>query len=351
MSDRQTRRKFIATSATVAGGVVGAGLWQSRRAPSSSSSSSNASPSNSATSSEVASSDGSAAERGSIAPSDRPMPERPFGSTGESLPIFGLGGAGRTPLSQRGRDAESAELLETALELGIRYIDTAASYGPSEENIGRVLSPYRERLFLASKTAASDRDRAWRELERSLRRLKVDRLDLWQLHHVSFFDELDRLESPTGAMRALDEARDQGLVRYTGITGHHDPAVIAEGLRRYPFDMTLIPVNAADPHHPQPFLPVVMPVARELNVAVVGMKVPAYGKLLPAVGGMRNALGYALSVPGVSNCVVAAEDAAQLRQNVELARQFVPLGESQMQAIADRAAAAWEDVTFYRAWT
>lgn len=334
MSDRTTRRKFIATSAIVAGGLAGRKFWHNRPQASQSR------PRDSATA--TSSQTTSIPER---------LPERPFGNTGESLPIFGLGGAGRTPLSNAGENEASVALIEKAVELGIRYFDTAASYGPSEENFGQVLPQYRDRVFIASKTAASDRDRAWRELERSLTRLKVDRLDLWQMHHVSFTEELDRLESPSGALKAVEEARERGLIRYTGITGHHDPEVIAEGLRRYPFDMTLIPVNAADPHHPQPFLPVVLPVARERNVAVVGMKVPAYGKLLPAIGGMQNALNYALSVPGVFGCVVAAENPQQLAENVNYVRQLTALDAAGRTALENRVASAWEEVTFYRQWT
>ncbi|MGC9505874.1 aldo/keto reductase [Baaleninema sp.] len=320
--DRSTRRKFIATTAAVAGGAIGIKALQKR----------------SPTLSEPASNTPMA------------MPERVLGRTGESVPIFGLGGAGQTPLSKSGREREALELVETALNLGIRYFDTAASYGPSEDYLGKILPEYRDRIFLASKTAVRDRDGAWRELERSLQRLKTDRLDLWQLHHVSRPEEIDRLFSNTGAIQALEEAKEQGLIRYTGITGHHDPNIIAEGLRRYPFDTTLIPVNAADPHHPQPFLPVVMPVAIEQNVGVIAMKVPAYGKLLESgrLDGMREALGYSLSVPGVRCCVVAAENPQQLADNVRVARQFVPLEEAAMADIERRIASDWEDVTFYQ---
>ncbi|MDC0833340.1 aldo/keto reductase [Geitlerinema sp. CS-897] len=331
---RPTRRKFIATTAAVAGGAIGIKAVQQRNLILSSE-----------TSSETSSN--------AISNAVTTMPERVLGRTEESVPIFGLGGAGQTPLSKPGREGEALELVETALNLGIRYFDTAASYGPSEDYLGKILPEYRDRVFLASKTARRDRDGAWRELERSLQRLKTDRLDLWQLHHVSLPEEIDRLFGGTGAIRALEEAKEQGLIRYTGITGHHDPNVIAEGLRRYPFDTTLIPVNAADKHHPQPFLPVVMPVAIEQNVGVIAMKVPAYGKLFASgrLDGMREALGYSLSVPGVRCCVIAAENPQQLAENVAVARQFVPLEDAAMADIERRLASAWEDVTFYRAWT
>ena len=206
---------------------------------------------------------------------------------------------------------------------------------------------------MASKTDARDRDGAWRELERSLKRLNTDRLDLWQMHHVSFQEELDTIFGPSGAIKAFEEAREQKLVGFAGITGHHDPNVIAEGLRRYPFHATLIPVNAADKHHPRPFMPVVMPVARQQNVGVIAMKVPAYGRLFKPGGldGMHQALGYAMSQPGVHCCIIAAESVAQLEHNVSVAQAFQPLSTQELAKIEQRTAAIWEDNTFFRAWT
>ena len=139
------------------------------------------------------------------------MPERQLGKTGVKVPIFGLGGAGQTPLSQPGRETEAVAQIERAIELGIRYFDTAADYGPSEANLGKVLPNYRSRIFLATKTAARDRDGAWRDLERSLKRLKTDRLDLWQLHHVSFKEELDQIFSAKGAINKKIHFSDNGL--------------------------------------------------------------------------------------------------------------------------------------------
>ena len=115
---------------------------------------------------------------------------------------------------------------------------------------------------------------------------------------------------PTGAAQAIEEAKAQKLIKYCGITGHHEPDVIAAGLQRYPFDTTLVCINAADKHHPRPFIPTVLPVARQRNVGVIAMKVPAYGKLFkPGIlEGMDQALGYTLSQSGVHCAVIAAEN-------------------------------------------
>ena len=323
MTKRKTRRAFLATSMAVAGSIVGC----------------------------------AASKRNIIVVSssaaNTTMPERLLGNTGVKVPILGLGGAGQTPLSWNNAEKQAVAIIERALELGIRYFDTAADYGPSEDYLGKVLPGYRGKIFLTSKTAARDRDGAWRELERSLKRLKTDYLNLWQLHHVSFEQELDKIFARDGAIRALEEAKQQKLVRFVGITGHHEPNIIAEGLRRYSFDTTLIPVNAADKHHPRPFIPNVLPVARQKNVGVIAMKVPAYGRLFkPGVlDGMHQAFGYALSQAGVHCAVIAAETPEQLESNVRVAQAFQSMDAKALAEIEQRTSVAWQDNTFFRAWT
>ncbi|ELS04129.1 putative oxidoreductase, aryl-alcohol dehydrogenase like protein [Xenococcus sp. PCC 7305] len=281
------------------------------------------------------------------------MPERPLGNTKISLPIFGLGGAGQTPLSKAGQEKEAIALVERALALGVRYYDTAADYGPSEEYMGKILPEYRKEIFLNSKTAARDRDGAWRNLERSLKRLNTDYLDAWQLHHVSFESELDEIFGSNGAIKALEEAKEQNIVKFLGITGHHEPDIIAEGLRRYPFDTTLISLNAADVHHPRPFGPTVLPVAQANNVGVIAMKVPAYGRLFkPGIlDNMQQAMGYTLSLSGVHCCIIAAENPEQLESNVKVAQAFQPLDETEMKAIEQLTINAGNDGAFFRKWT
>ena len=289
----------------------------------------------------------------STIPIPQSMPERVLGKTNISLPIFGLGGAGQTPLSKKGQEKKAIAIVERALALGVRYYDTAADYGPSEKYLGKILPDYRREIFLNSKTAARDRDGAWRDLERSLKRLNTDYLDGWQLHHVSFQSELDEIFGPNGAIKALEAAKDQKLVKFLGITGHHEPDVIAAGLQRYPFDTTLVSLNAADVHHPRPFAPTVLPVAKATNVGVIAMKVPAYGRLFKSgiLENMQQAMGYTLSLSGVHCCIIAAENPAQLESNVQVAQAFQPLKETEMKAIEQLTANAGQDGAFFRKWT
>ncbi|MEM8780780.1 MAG: aldo/keto reductase [Cyanobacteria bacterium P01_G01_bin.49] len=281
-----------------------------------------------------------------------PMPERKLGNTNLSIPILGLGGAGQTPLSKNGAEKAASAMIEEAFQLGIRYFDTAASYGPSEDYLGKVLSSQRSQIILVSKTDKRDYDGAWRELERSLQRLQTDYLDIWQLHHVSFDQELDEIFAKNGAIKAIEEAKAQKIIKFSGITGHHEPQVIANALQRYPFDTTLISLNAADPHHPRPFAPTVLPIAQSKNVGVVAMKVPAYGRLLkPGILKMEQAMGYVLSLDGVHSCIIAAETIEQLRSNVAVAAAYQPLSISEQKNIETLTSAVWEDNTFFRRWT
>jgi aryl-alcohol dehydrogenase-like predicted oxidoreductase len=331
MSEKTTRRNFMFAGATIASSLVGAGLsrlwagfprpYLARQVPSS--------------------------------PAKSAIPERLLGNTDVSVPILGLGGAGQTPLSWEGKEAEARQIIEKAIELGIRYFDTAASYGPSEDYLGKVLPQYRSQILLASKTSARDRDGAWRDLERSLKRLNTDYLDFWQLHHVSFHEEIDDILSDKGAIQAIEEAKAQKLIKFTGITGHHEPDVIAAGLQRYPFDTTLVSINAADIHHPRPFSTTVLPVAKEKNVGVVAMKIPAYGRLFKngVLSGMDRAMGYTLSLDGVHSCIIAAETPQQLEANVLVARAFQPLTSQEMSEIERQTEIAWEDNSFFRKWT
>ncbi len=281
------------------------------------------------------------------------IPQRPLGRTNFDLPIFGLGGAGRTPLSRAGEEAEAIALIERALELGVRYFDTAASYGPSEERLGKVLPPHRSKLFLASKASSRDRDGAWRELEQSLQRLQTDHLDLWQFHALTYDWDLNTVLGQQGAIKAAEEAREQGVIRFVGISGHHNPAIMAEAIRRHPFDTALIPINAADKHTADPFIIGVLPIAQQQNTGIIAMKVPAYGRLIEtgAVDGMRQAMGYALSQTGVHSCIIAAETVEQLEQNVAIAQAFQPLATEELARIEQQTAADWENFSFFRSWT
>ena len=166
---------------------------------------------------------------------------RPFGRTGHlsSRVIFGAAALGGM------RQDKADALLPLLLEHGVNHLDTAASYGDSELRLAPWLVEHREAFFLATKTGERTGDGARRELERSLTRLGVDHVDLIQLHNLVEPDEWDVAHGPSGAVGALAKARDEGLVRHVGVTGHglRIAGMHLRSLERFPFDSVLLPFS------------------------------------------------------------------------------------------------------------
>jgi predicted aldo/keto reductase-like oxidoreductase len=207
----------------------------------------------------------------------------------------------------------------------------------------------RGEVFLASKTHDRTRDGSLRLLERSLKLLQTDHLDLWQLHNLSTKQEVDQIFGPGGAIEALTQARDQKMVRCLGLTGHHDPEVLLAALGRFPFDAILLSLNAADRHH-LPFTEKLLPAAVEKDMAIIGMKVPSRGRLLGHAGiSMREAMRYVLTLP-VSTVIIGVDSIAQLQENVEIAQSFTPITQVQMAALEQRVQPLHKDALFYRRW-
>jgi aryl-alcohol dehydrogenase-like predicted oxidoreductase len=277
-----------------------------------------------------------------------PMPERPLGRTGHMVRLFSLGG--QATLERPGTRDESIAIINRAIDLGVNYIDTAAAYGRSrtpgdstppisQSYIGEVMKTRRREVFLASKTHDRTRDGSLRLLEESLRLLQTDHLDLWQLHNVRLDEQLDQIFGPGGAIEALVRARDEKMVRFLGITGHYDPAVLVRGIERFDFDTVLVALNPADRHRLS-FIDGLLPVANRKRLGIVGMKIPARGRLLRAdgVSSMAEAMRYVLTLP-ISTVIVGCDTVAQLEENVAIARAFTPMPEAEMRRLEALAAA------------
>ncbi len=178
----------------------------------------------------------------------------PFGSTGHESTRTIFGAAALGSLTQ----AEADPTLELLLEHGINHIDTAASYGDSELRLAPWLAQHRDRFFLATKTGQRDRAGAREEIHRSLERLGVDQVDLLQLHNLVDVIEWETALREGGALEAAIEARDQGLVRFIGVTGHGLTVanMHRRSLERFPFDSVLLPysyVQMRDDHYASEF--------------------------------------------------------------------------------------------------
>jgi len=169
------------------------------------------------------------------------METRRFGRSGHLSTIAIFGAAAFWDVDQ----AQADQMMRLVMEHGVNHIDVAPSYGLAEERLGPWLARERQRFFVGCKTQLRDREAATLELGRSLKRLQIDALDLYQLHAITSLSELDQVTQKGGALEALLAARASGLTRYIGITGHgvDSPAVFIEALERFDFDSVLFPVN------------------------------------------------------------------------------------------------------------
>src|ERR1035437_2155476 len=240
-------------------------------------------------------------------------------------------------------EPEAIRLLHAAVDAGITFLDNAWEYNEhvSEERMGKALADggLRDRVFLMTKLCSHGRgyDVAMRQLEESLRRLRTDYLDLWQIHEVVYDDDPARHYAAHGAIEALDKAKRDGKVRFVGFTGHKLPSIHREMIERgYPFDTVQMPLNVLDPNY-RSFEKNVLPLARERAIHAIGMKAFAEGRMLEA-GKVDpdDALRYAMSLPGVLTTVTGIDSRAVLDHHVRIANGFTPLDEVALQALRDK---------------
>jgi aryl-alcohol dehydrogenase-like predicted oxidoreductase len=257
-----------------------------------------------------------------------------------------LGGEG--VLRTHGRSREAGLVIQKALDLGINYFDTAPAYSGSQDYYGEALGERRKNIFLASKTHDRTRDGSLRLLENSLKRIKTDHLDLWQLHDLESMEDLDQIfDEKNGAIRALEEAREQQLVRFFGITGHYDPKILVEALRRYEFDTALVSLNVGDRHYSS-FIETVLPVTQEKQVGVIGMKVLGRGFIFDADFSLKEAIHYVLSLP-VTTAIIGCSSPKEVEENVAVVKAFEKLTQSQLAELEKRSAPFVKDLNFYKA--
>jgi predicted aldo/keto reductase-like oxidoreductase len=262
------------------------------------------------------------------------IPQRVLGKTGQSLTVIGQAG-GRFPNISF---EEAKAVTMRAYELGINYFDNARIYwsGKSEEVYGAVLPPFRKNIFLTTKSPERTKAGAERDLELSLRALKTDYVDLWQIHQVSEMSEVDQIFAPGGAIEAFEAAKKAGKCRFIGFTGHHDPKVHLAMLQHYDkYDTILMPLHAADPAYLS-FEHDVLPVAVKRGMGIQGMKSTANAKLLQAIT-VKDCLTYALSLP--IHCVaLGCTKVAEIEEDVRVAQQFKPMEQSQMADLRSKVA-------------
>ena len=261
------------------------------------------------------------------------IPRRTFGKTGEKLTVIGQAG-GRFPLIS---EEDAKAIVLRAYELGINYFDNAYSYwdGHSEEVYGMVLPPFRKEVFITTKSTQRSRKEAAAELDLSLKRLRTDYVDLWQIHAVGEMEEVRQIFGPGGAVEAFEAAKKAGKCRFIGFTGHRDPEVHLAMLEAYDnYDSILMPLHIADPSYLS-FEKRVLPVAVERGMGIQGMKNFGNAKLLQSFS-TTDCLSYVLSLP-IHCTAIGCTTMGQLEDDVRIARQFKPFSGEQMAALRERA--------------
>lgn len=279
------------------------------------------------------------------------LPRRKLGRTNENVTMLGTGGYHIGWTTER----DAQEVIEASLEGGVRFFDTAESYGDgmSETRYGKYLTPkYRDLIFLMSKSTGTDAKTVREHLEGTLRRLRTDQLDLYQVHAISTPEDVDnRIQQ--GVLEVLIKAKQEGKIKYLGFTGHQNPFAHARMLERTKesdiFDTVLMPVNVLDQTYFS-FTKNVLPKALERNMGVLAIKSLADGRffarkeqagwtsddpLIPNYLSIKEAMHFVWSLP-VSVLISGNENATFMREKIALARSFVKLSEEQRTALMDK---------------
>ncbi len=272
-----------------------------------------------------------------------------FGSTGREVTRVGLGGEG--VLRTTGQTDAAHAVIRAALAEGITYYDSARVYSDSEVYYGGIWEKdpeARGRVFQTSKSASRDRNGALKDLEDSLRRLGVDYLDLWQIHDVRTYQELSVIAGPGGAIEAFVEAKEAGKIRHIGVTGHHDPDVLAQAVLELPVDSVMMPVNPVE-ELLGGFLNRTLPAALNKGIAVIGMKIFGGGHYIaPQLGVTPELLlRYALGKP-VSVVLAGCKSAAEVHALAEAGRTAEPLSNEEMTDLLAPFRENARQLAFYR---
>ena len=289
------------------------------------------------------------------------MPTRPFGNTGFDVGLFSLGG--QATIEIPGREADALDIINRAIDLGVNYIDTSAYYGrakqgedqvklqgTSEKYIGKVLKERRSEVFIATKTHDRSYDGAMRHLEKSLKNLQTDVIDLWQIHNIKKpgRENVPEILKAKGVLKAMIEMKEEGVVKNLGISGHESPSQLTAMIEGFPFDTVLAAINAADKHH-DPMIEGLLPTAIKKNVGIVAMKIPARDRIFSHGGiiTMKQALDYVFTLP-VSTAIVGCDTIKELEENIQIAKDFSPLTEDEMLAIENLTKPHVEDLQFFK---
>jgi predicted aldo/keto reductase-like oxidoreductase len=272
-------------------------------------------------------------------PPDNQVPRRAMGKTGLEVSYMGVGGYHLGSVKDQN---EANEIVGRALDAGVNFFDNCWEYhkGLSETRLGTALEGKRDQAIVMTKVCTHGRGKevAMQQLEESLRRLRTDHVDVWQIHEVIYENDPDKIFAPGGAAEALLIAKQQGKTRFIGFTGHKDPSIHLKMLGYdFPFDTVQMPLNCFDAAF-RSFEKRVLPEANRRGLAVFGMKsLGGSGEMLQQ-GGItpEEGLSYAMSLP-VATTISGIDSLQVLSQNLEIARGFKPLSTESMNDLRDRS--------------
>ncbi len=267
------------------------------------------------------------------------IPLRKFGRADAKISILGFGGH---HLGEAPDEKTAVEIVHEAVDGGITFYDNCWEYrrGKTEVWMGAGLKGRRDKVFLMTKTCPHGRDGslALLMLEESLRRLQTDHLDLWQVHGMAFDNDAELFIRKGGAAEALEKAKKDGKVRFVGFTGHQNPKVHLAMLNTgFPFDSVQMPLNPFDANF-RSFEKQVLPELVKRGIAVLGMKpLSGHGDAIKhGVITAEESLRYAMSLPGVTTTITGMDSLDVLHQNLQIAQNFTPMTEAEMQQLRDR---------------
>jgi len=288
---------------------------------------------------------GAAAARGASDAGSADVPRRPLGRTGAEVSALGVGGH---HLGDLATVDDAVRLVHQAIDAGVSFFDNCWEYynGKTESWLGRALEGRRDRAFLMTKVCTHGRsgDLALRMLEQSLRRLRTDHLDLWQIHGIVYDNDPELAYAKGGVLEALEKAKQQGKTRFVGFTGHKDPAfhlkMLAGG---FPFDTVQMPLNPFDASF-HSFEREVLPEVNRRGMAALGMKSMG-GTAWAVKSGLVTAadlLRYAMSLP-VAVTICGMDSLDVLHHHLGVARGFAPMTAAEMDTLRTRCAATAAD--------
>jgi len=250
-----------------------------------------------------------------------PMPTRALGKTGHHASLLTLGGV---KWDTKLPEDDAIALIHRAIELGVNTFDTAVAYGngQSETRLGKALEGRRDAVWINTKTGKRDYDGACRQIEESLERLRTDRIDLFFIHGIDNDDDLARVLAKDSVLQAIEKYRDQGVIRFAGVSGHWYKHNMQRLLEAVALDAALLPAGLFNAAYDYDYFAKVVPAARQRDMAVLGMKIFAAGRVQHAAS-IEPYLRYSLHLD-LDTAVIGCDSIAQLEQTVRLVKQQPP---------------------------